>query len=252
MCSDENNRNKMTKNQITFWDHFSELRSRLVQCLVLFLFGFLAAYCISDRILFWLRKPLFSQLAPERQHLYYTSLFENFLVHLKLSGYASLILLSPVYFLIIWRFVAPGLHEREKKNVTPFAWATAFFFIVGVCFAYYILLPLGVRYFLSYGTTAEVAWLTLDSYVSLVIRILIGFGLCFEMPVLIILLAKLGIVSAENLSRHRKTAIISIALLAAFVAPPDAMSMLLLMAPLYLLFEIAVGVVKRIEKTTKS
>ena len=233
---------------MTFWDHLDELRSRAIRCLYVFFGGFLSFYFLSDRLLDLLRRPLFNYLPPESQHLYYTSLFENFFVHLRLAGYASLLFLSPAYFLILWGFVAPGLHESERRRVLPFVVAGSSFFVLGAGFAYFILFPAGVKYFLSYGTPAEVAWLTLENYVSLVIKILFGFGLAFQLPVIIVLFAKIGLVTAESLAQHRKTAIVVIAIVSAMIAPPDAISMLLLMGPLYLLFEGALIVVKTVQK----
>lgn len=233
---------------MTFWDHLDELRSRIVKCLWLFFGGFIAAYFASDFFLGLLRRPLFAQLPPERQHLYYTGLFENFFVHLRIAGYASLVFLSPVYFIILWGFISPGLHPHERKKVIPFTIAASVFFLVGAAFAYFVLFPAGVKYFLTYGTQAEVAWLTLENYVSMVLKILVGFGLAFELPVVIVLLAKIGIITPEMLQAHRKTAIILITVVAAMIAPPDAISMLLLMGPLYLLFEGSIIVVRAIHE----
>ncbi|MBI3544685.1 MAG: twin-arginine translocase subunit TatC, partial [Deltaproteobacteria bacterium] len=130
------------------------LRSRVVQCLWVFFGGFVACYFASDRFLAFLRKPLFDHLPLERQHLYYTGLFENFFVHLRIAGYASLILLSPVYFMLLWGFIAPGLHPHERKQVLPFAIGGSVFFLLGSGFAYFVLFPAGVKYFLTYGTQA--------------------------------------------------------------------------------------------------
>lgn len=237
---------------MTFWDHLDELRESLVRCLYLFFVGFIGFYFVSEKILDFLRYPLFSQLPIEKQHLYYTGLFENFLVHLKVSAYASIIVLSPAYFMILWKFIGPGLYEEEKRHVRPFVLAAAVFFLGGSAFAYFVLLPIGIRYFLSYGTSAEVAFLTLENYVTLILRILIGFGLCFEIPVFIVLLAKIGLVRPETLAQHRRTAIVAITAISALIAPPDAISMLLLMAPLYLLFEGSILVAKRIVRAKDS
>lgn len=232
-----------------FWEHLDELRERLVKCLWVFFLGFLGLYFVSDHILDFLRKPLFDQLPLDQRHLYYTGLFENFLVHLKVSAYASLFLFSPIYFRILWGFVAPGLKESEKKSIQPFLFAASTFFLMGGVFAYKVLFPAGVKYFLSYGTNAEVALLTLDSYISVILKILLGFGLCFELPVVIALLAKLNILNAEQLASQRRIAIVVIAVIAAVVAPPDAISMLMLMAPLYLLFEGAILYVRWSQKS---
>lgn len=233
---------------MTFWDHLDELRSRIVTCLWIFFGGFIACYFLSDHILEWLRRPLFAHLPPDQQHLYYTSLFENFLVHLRVSAYASFIFLSPVYFFVLWGFIAPGLHEHERKRVVPYVAISSLFFLGGASFAYFVLFPKGVKYFLNYGTQAEVAWLTLEHYVSLITRVLFGFGAAFQLPVIIVLLAEVGILSPETLAQHRRTAIIIITMISAVVAPPDAISMILLMVPLYLLFEGAYVVVKLIHK----
>lgn len=234
---------------MSFWDHLDELRTRVVTCLYVFFAGFLAFYFVSDKLLHWLRKPLFDYLPPDKQHLYYTGLFENFFVHLKVAGYASLVLLSPIYFFILWKFISPALYEKEKKAVLPFAFAASFFFIFGSSFAYFFLFPAGVKYFLSFGTQAEVAWLTLENYVNLVLKMLFGFGLCFQIPVIIVLLAKIGIVSAAQLESQRRIAIMVVAFISAIVAPPDAISMLLLMVPLYLLYEGSIIVVKMTANT---
>jgi sec-independent protein translocase protein TatC len=237
---------------MSFWEHLDELRATLIQCLYIFFASFLGLYFVSDKILDFLRAPLFRHLPTERRHLYYTGLFENFLVHLKVSAYAALILMSPIYFMILWRFISPGLKSEEKKNILPFVFASSLFFLMGSGFAYYVLFPIGVKYFLQYGTDAEVAWLTLDNYVSVVMRILIGFGLCFQFPVVIVMLAKLGLISYESLAQKRRVAIIVVTVISALVAPPDAISMLMLMAPLYLLFELALVFVKVKFKSNKS
>lgn len=222
---------------MSFWDHAEELRKKLMLCLYVFLAGFTAFYFLSDHLLDFLRKPLFDHLPPEKRHLYYTGLFENFFVHLRVAGYAALVALSPVYFWILWKFVSPGLYKHERKSAMPFAVAASFFFLLGSGFAYFVLFPAGVKFFLSYGSPAEVAWLTLEHYISLVLKILFGFGLCFQLPVLIVLLVKVGVLSTKTLAEHRKTALVAVAVVSAFIAPPDAISMLLLMVPLYLLFE---------------
>lgn len=222
---------------MSFWDHFDELRAKLISCLYVFFGGFLGLYFLSPKILFWLKKPLFDHLPADKQYLYYTGLFENFFVHLKVAGYASLLFLSPVYFLLIWSFVRPALKTKEKKAVLPFVIAASFFFLIGAGFAYFVLFPAGVKYFLSYGSPSEVALLTLDSYVTLLLRILLGFGFCFQLPVALVLFVNLGVITVAQMRAQRRTAIMVVAVLSAFIAPPDAMSMVMLMAPLYILYE---------------
>jgi len=228
---------------MSFYDHFDELRGRFMRCLVVFFLGFIACYFIAEPILGFLRKPLFDVMPLDQQKLYFTSLFENFMTHLKIAGYASLFLLSPFYFYQIWAFVAPGLYPKEKKLVFPFVFAATVFFLGGAAFAYFVLFPVGFKYFISYGTASDVPLLTIDSYYSTCLKLLLLFGLAFELPVLISFLGFLGLVDADFLRKNRRTATIGITVVAALFAPPDAVSMLLLGIPLVLLFEGSIWVV---------
>ncbi len=228
---------------MSFYQHFDELRVRLMRCLGLFLVGFVVCYFVSEPMLDWLRRPLFAVLPVEQRKLYFTNLFENFLTHLKIAGYASVFLLSPVYFHQVWEFIAPGLYPRERKWVIPFVFAATLFFVGGACFAYYVLFPVGFKYFISYGAPTDVPMLTIDSYYSTCLKLLLLFGIAFELPVLVCLLGFLGVVDSQFLREHRRTAILAITVLSALFAPPDAVSMLLLGVPLVFLYEIAIWVV---------
>jgi sec-independent protein translocase protein TatC len=227
---------KFTKN-MGFYEHFDELRNRLVKCMVVFLMGFIICYFIAEPILELLRKPLFEVLPADQRRLYFTNLFENFLTHLKVSGYASVFLFSPYYFYQVWAFVAPGLQPRERKFVVPFVCAASVFFVGGACFAYFVLMPIGFKYFISYGAPTDIPLLTIDSYYSTCLKLLLLFGVAFELPVLVCLLGILGLVDARLLREQRKTAILAITVFSALFAPPDAVSMLLLGVPLVLLYE---------------
>jgi len=227
-----------------FYDHIEELRSRLTRAALVFFGGFLLAFfTIVEPILEFLRKPLFAVLPPERQHLYFTSLFENFLTHLKVGAYAALVFLSPYFFYEIWGFIAPGLHKRERKLAIPFIASATLFFVLGAAFAYFVLFPVGFHYFVTYGAPSDIPLLTIDSYYGTCLKLLLLFGLAFELPVLISLFGFLGLVDAATLRKHRKTAIIGITILAALFAPPDAVSMLILGIPLVFMYEGAIWVV---------
>jgi sec-independent protein translocase protein TatC len=229
---------------MSFYEHFDELRSRLMRCLLVFFIGFIACYFIAEPILGILRKPLFDVMPIDQQKLYFTSLFENFLTHLKIAGYASLFLFSPYYFYQIWAFVAPGLYPRERKLVLPFVFSATLFFVGGACFAYFVLFPVGFKYFVTYGGPSDVPLLTIDSYYGTCLKLLLLFGLAFELPVIICLLGYLGVVDAAFLRQQRKNAILAITFLSALFAPPDAVSMLILGIPLILLYEAAIWVVQ--------
>ncbi|MFZ9595213.1 MAG: twin-arginine translocase subunit TatC [Bdellovibrionia bacterium] len=234
---------KSSRN-MSFYEHFDELRVRLLRAFALFFLGFLVCYGFSEPILSFLRKPLFEVLPEAQRKLYFTSLFENFLTHLKISGYASVFLLSPYFFSEVWGFVAPGLYPREKKLAIPFVVAASVFFLGGAAFAYTVLFPVGFRYFVSYGASSDFPMLTIESYYGTCLKLLLLFGLAFELPVLICFLGILGVVDAQVLREHRRNAILFITILSALFAPPDAISMLILGVPLIFLYEASIFVVQ--------
>jgi sec-independent protein translocase protein TatC len=233
-----------SEKNMSFYEHLDELRSRLMKCLSAFFLGFIGLYFIADPILAVLRKPLFDVMPPDQRKLYFTSLFENFMTHLKIAGYASVFVLSPYYFYQLWSFIAPGLYPRERKLFIPFIAAATGFFVGGACFAYFVLFPVGFKFFVTYGAPSDVPLLTIDSYYGTCLKLLLLFGLAFELPVLICLLGYLGLVDAKTLRKHRQMAIIIITVVAAMFAPPDAVSMLLLGVPLVLMYEGSIFVVQ--------
>ncbi|MBC7690384.1 MAG: twin-arginine translocase subunit TatC [Methylotenera sp.] len=227
-----------------FFDHLDELRQRIMRCLYVFFAGFIGCYFMAEKVMEFLRRPLFKVMPPDQQKLYFTSLFENFLTHLKIAGYTSVFLLSPFFFFQIWGFIAPGLHHRERKLVVPFVSAATFFFLAGASFAYFILFPVGFKYFVTYGGPSEIPLLTIEAYYNTALKLILLFGLAFEMPVLVVLLGALGVVDAAALKAQRRNAIMGITIVSAMFAPPDAMSMVILAAPLIILYEASIWVVQ--------
>jgi len=242
----------MEKIEKPFWDHLDELRARLMVCLYGLLVASVAGYLVRIPVLEFLKAPLFAALPPEKQNLYFTGLFESFFNHLQVSVITGLFIGSPFYLYQIWSFVSPGLHRHEKQLAIPFIAAGTIFFFLGAAFAYYLVLPIGFKFFLEFGQPMDVPMITVKEYFSVLFRLLLLFGASFELPVILVLLAKLGIVNHGMLSAHRRTAIIAITVVSAIFAPPDVLSMLMMMAPLYVFFEGALVVIRMMEKKKAS
>tara|TARA_Y100000590_G_C15686153_1_gene1001728 strand:- start:9 stop:851 length:843 start_codon:yes stop_codon:yes gene_type:complete len=233
------------KNEnMSFFEHIEELRERLTVSLAVFVVGFMLCYFWTNSwVMDFLRQPLFEILPEGEQKLYFTSLFENFLTHLKIAGYSALFFLSPYFFFQIWKFIEPGLYEKEKKFLIPFVFAATIFFTLGAGFAYYVLFPIGFKFFVTFGFESDKAILTIDSYYSTALKLMLLFGMAFELPVLVVFFGYLGLIDAKFLRTHRRNAILGITVACAMFAPPDAISMLMLMAPLILFYEGAIVVV---------
>ncbi len=232
-----------------FWQHLDELKIRLFRCLIGFFIGFMLCYFFTNKMVMeFLQAPLFAALPPEQHKLYFTSLFENFMTHIKIAGYSSLFLFSPYYFYQFWSFLAPGLHPHERRWVLPFISTATFFFLAGGAFAYFVLFPVGFKYFVSFGLATDQPLLTIDAYYGTCLKLILMFGAAFEMPVIMVLLGFFGILNSETLKEHRRSAIIGITVVSAFIAPPDAVSMLILMCPLILMYEGARIVISLMEK----
>lgn len=233
-----------SQRMMSFFDHLDELRVRVMRCLIVFFVGFGVCYfLITPQVMEFLRAPLFAVLPVGQQKLYFTSLFENFMTHLKIAAVTSIFVCSPYLFHQIWSFVAPGLYERERSAVIPFIVSGTLLFFGGAAFAYYVLFPVGFKFFVTYGLASDVPLLTIDAYYSTCLKLLLLFGAAFEMPLFIVGMGYLGIVDAPFLRQHRSKATIGITILCALFAPPDAISMLILMAPLVLMYEAAILVV---------
>lgn len=242
----------MEKIEKPFWDHLEELRSRLMNCLYVLLVTSAIGYLVRVPILEFLKAPLFHALPPDKQHLYFTGLFDSFFNHLQVAVIAGVFIGSPFFVYQIWAFVGPGLHKHEKRMALPFVAAGTVFFFAGAAFAYYLVLPVGFKFFLEFGQPMDVPMITVREYFTVLFRLLLLFGASFELPVILVLLAKIGIVNHSMLVAHRRTAIIVITVASAMFAPPDVMSMLFMMAPLYVFFEGALLVIKTMEKKKTS
>src|SRR5687768_7409993 len=222
-------------------DHLIELRRRLLWCVVALFAAFFACLYFAKPIFAVLVQPL---LAAGQGKLIYTDVFEAFFVEVKVAFFAALMISFPVVATQLWRFVAPGMYLKEKKAFLPFLLMTPFFFAVGASFAYFLAMPWALHFLLSFqgdvGGVTQEALPAVGNYLSFTMRFLFGFGVAFLLPVLLMVLERAGIVTREQLAKSRRYAVVGAAGVSAVLTPPDVVSMLLLLVPLYALYEFAI------------
>ena len=237
-------------------EHLIELRKRLIYSLLALVAGFLLCFGFAQYIYAFLTHPLANALAGQpNHHLIYTALYETFFTYVKVGMFAGLCISFPVIASQIWMFVAPGLYRHERRAFLPFLVASPILFIAGAAFVFYVMLPFAIRFFLSYETPGAHGGLGIElqakvsEYLDFVMTLIIAFGLTFQMPVLLTLLGRVGIVSSKMLANVRRYAIVGIFALAAVITPPDIFSMISLAVPLVLLYEISILCVWMIERS---
>ncbi len=232
-------------DKLPFTDHLDELRHRLIVSLVGIGLGFAISYGFSQQLLLLLQRPM-----PTR--LVFIAPTEAFFVNLKVAFYAGLFLSVPLLLFQVWKFVAPGLYEQERRYSFPFLIISTVLFLLGAVFAYVVILPIALHFLMSQGGELWKPSITLSNYLSFCMRLILAAGLIFEFPVLMYFLAKVGIVTPELLIRNRKYAILVAFVIAAILTPPDVFSQVLLAVPLCLLFEVSVFVAKRVASRSEA
>jgi sec-independent protein translocase protein TatC len=234
----------MVDEKMPLTKHLEELRRCLIISLIATAVGFCIAYAFKERIFAFLAKPLIDVL-PQGSTLQYLGLAEAFVTYLKIAFIAGIFLALPVILYEIWSFVAPGLHEHEKRYALPFVIFSTIFFFGGAVFCYYLVLPAAFKFFLAYSDSSVRAMPALKQYLTFISRMLFAFGVVFEMPLFFFFLGRIGLVSHTWLAKKRRYAVVLIFVAAAVLTPgPDAASQLLLAAPLLVLYEASVLIVR--------
>jgi sec-independent protein translocase protein TatC len=233
----------MTDQKMPLTAHLEELRKRLISSFIALAVGFGIAYGFKEKLFLFLSSPLVERL-PEGSALQYIAIPEAFLTYLKISLFGGLFLAMPVILYEVWRFVAPGLYEREKRYFIPFVVFSMLFFLGGASFCYYIVFPFVFRFFMSFSGGSLLAMPAIRQYLSFATRLLIAFGLVFEMPIFIFFLGRIGLVSYKGLARQRRMAVVLVFVGAALLTPPDVVSQLMLAGPLLILFELSIQIVR--------
>ena len=236
--------------------HLIELRQRLIWSLLAFVLCFLVCFYFSRPIYAFLTEPLANVLKSDPgQHMIATGLTETFFTYVKVAMFAGLCLAFPFIAAQVWIYVAPGLYRHERRAFLPFLAATPFLFLLGAGFVFYIMLPNAIRFFAAFQTPGTPGTLGIQlqtkvsEYLDFVMTLIFAFGLCFQLPVILSLLARVGIISAEQLRSARRYAIVGLSAVAAVLTPPDIVSMLSLAIPLVILYEISIYCVVLIQRS---
>ena len=223
-------------------DHLGELRKRLTKCVYAVAVGFFACYSFAEDIFNVLLAPMAGILTDG--HFQYTSPPEAFFTYLKVALVAGIFLVSPYIFYQIWAFISPGLYEHERKWIIPITIVTAVLFVTGALFGYFVVFPFGFEFFASFASEKIQFIPKLNEYTTFCLQLLLAFGVVFEMPLFMLILARLGIVTAEKLRKSRKYAILIIFIVAAILTPPDPFTQTLMAGPLILLYEVSIWLAK--------
>ena len=236
----------------SFTSHFIELRSRLLNSLIFIFIVFVISYIFAEQIYNFLVEPYAKAVRDEQisRRLIFTALHETFITYIKVAFFAAIFLGSPVLLIQIYKFIAPGLYKNEKRAILPYLISTPILFLLGGLLVYFLVMPLAIKFFLSFESLGSSTSLPIqleakvNEYLSLVMRLIFAFGISFQLPILLNLLARIGIVNSDYLRTRRRYVIVIIFALAAILTPPDPITQVGLAIPLLLLYELSIFTVK--------
>lgn len=231
-------------DKMPLMSHITELRWRFIKSLAAIFLCFIVAFFFSSEIINFLKQPLLKELPDSQKNLYFTGPLDVFLVSIKASFLVAFLCASPVWFYQFWCFLTPALYEKERKYIKPFVIASVLLFFSGVFFCYFFIIPLALEFLLGIGFEVGVPVITVTDYFSLLSLMILGFGVVFELPIIILLLGFLNIVDHAMLSKYRRYVIVLSLVVAAILTPPDPISQVGLALPLYIMYEISIVILK--------
>lgn len=236
---------------MSLYGHLDELRVRLVKSIAAIFILFGVALFFANDILEFLKQPVIEFL-PEGKNLGFKDIVEPFMVTLKVSFLTALIAACPIWFYQFWKFIEPALYPKERKYILPFSIVSMLLFILGTSFCFWVILPMALEFLIEWGKEFAEPDITVHSYISFLTLMVIGFGLVFEAPLILVVLSLLGVVDAPMLVSARRYVIVGCFVVSALVTPPDWVSQIGMAIPLYVMFEIAIIVIKFISKKEPS
>lgn len=228
-------------------DHLKDLRTMVIFSLLYIALGMVVAWIYKEQLFDIIRRPISPYLKGSDGGLIYTNITENFVAYIKVSLIGGVIISCPLWIYQIWRFVSPALYKDEKKFAILFVFIGTLLFLMGVSFSYFVVYPFMFDFLFSFGSGKDQAMITIGEYLGFFVKTTFLFGLAFEMPLIITILGVLGFVDSELLKGSRRYAVLFIGIGAAILTPPDPFSMMMMMVPLYGLFELSIVSVMYLE-----
>ncbi len=233
-------------------EHLGELRTRIFRSLLSIAAIFCIAFAFASHMLEYLKGPLVKALPAGANALHFTGPMDVLIADIKVSFLAAIIGGAPVWLYQFWKFLEPALYDHERKYALPFLFSAVSLFFSGILFCFFVIMPVALEFLIQMGMEVGTPIITVGDYVSMLMLLVLGFGLVFETPVILVLLALLDLIEAKTLSENRKFVVVGVMILGALLTPPDPLSQVAMALPTYLMFEVSILIIKFIKKGDKA